>query len=316
MKEIENLRSGQDVDGTPISDDIARDIEGIGQRLYRELFPKALRREYCRFRKHVQTLQIISDEPWIPWELVKPYEFDSFDGPAFSDDFLCAQFDLARWVMPGTAPAAEILVRSLACVAPLDSGLAAAQSERDYMQSVATRADAHDVTPADATRAQVLDLFRGKTPISLWHFACHGNYRDDDPDQSPLALSKGTSLRPNDLIGPDVEGRLASDRPFVFLNACRVGSIGLSLAGLGGWARVLVEYCRVGGMIAPLWAVTDDPAMQFAQAFYDYSMVPGYTLGQAMRQARLKVRKANSSDPTWLAYSLYAHPNARLKWSA
>jgi CHAT domain-containing protein len=239
-----------------------------------------------------------------------------FDGPAFEDDFLCAQFDLARWVMPGTAPAAEIPMRNLACVAPNDSGLVAAQIERDYMQSIATRAGMQDVTPADATREQVLGLFGGQTPISLWHFACHGDYRDDDPDQSPLSLSKGTFLRPNDLIGPDVEGRLASDRPFVFLNSCRVGSIGLSLAGLGGWARVLVGNCRVGGLIAPLWEVTDDPASQFAQAFYDYSMQPGCTLGQAMRQARLKVRDADPSDPTWLAYSLYAHPNARLKWSA
>ena len=37
---------------------------------------------------------------------------------------------------------------------------------------------------------------------------------------------------------------------------------------------------------------------------------PGCTIGQAVRQARRHVRDAALHDPTWLAYSLYAHPNA------
>jgi hypothetical protein len=312
MEEIERLREGWDVGGMSISkEEIPRAIERIGQRLYRDLFPPELRREYRQFREKVRTLYIVSDEPWIPWELVKPYESDA---PSFEDDFLCMQFDLARWVMPDVAPAAEIAMRSLACVAPRDSKLKAAQEESEYVRSLAQRMGVRDLTPAHATREEILKLLEGEEPISLWHFACHGEYHDNDPDQSPLKLSNNTSLRPNDLVGPKVEKRLKGDRPFVFLNACRVGSLGLSLAGLGGWAKVLVSDCHVGGLIAPLWAVTDRLAHNFAQAFYEHAQ-SGCTLAQAMRRARQATRNADSADPTWLAYSLYAHPNARLNWA-
>lgn len=316
MKEIEDLRWGRDVEGRPISAEaVSAGLVRIGRRLYRELFPEALRREYCRFREQVRTLQLISDEPWIPWELIKPYELTDFAGQDFEDDFLCAQFDFSRWVMPGAAPAAEIPVRSLACVAPVDSGLAAAQLERAFMQALAQSGSAIDCSPAMPNRQNVLGLLEGADPVAVWHFACHGDYREDDADNSPLRLAGNSVLHPNDLVGPEVERRLSGDRPLVFLNACRAGSLGLSLTGLGGWARRLVGDCRVGALIAPLWEVTDAPAQHLAEAFYEQTRRPGCTLAQAVRQARALTRSAYPHDPTWLAYSLYAHPNARLRWT-
>jgi len=41
---------------------------------------------------------------------------------------------------------------------------------------------------------------------------------------------------------------------------------------------------------------------------------PGRTLASAVCAARHAVRRQAPRDPTWLAYSLYAHPNARLAW--
>jgi hypothetical protein len=313
MREIEGLRKRKDVDGNLLPPDEARKaIVRIGQRLYRDLFPEELRREYRQFRAQVQTLEIISDEPWIPWELIKPYDYDE---PAFDDDFLCAQFDLARWVMPGFVPATQVAVQSLVCIAPTDSKLVAAQRERAYIQAIAKRLGGTDLTPDAADKPRVIGLLEGKAPVSLWHFACHGNYSDESPDNSPLILLGGKALHPNDLVGP-VERRLRTDRPFVFLNACRAGGLGLSLTGLGGWAKVLVGDCRVGALIAPLWSVTDEPAEQFAEAFYGASQEVGSTFAQAARRARKAVREAAPHDPTWLAYSLYAHPNARLVWKA
>ncbi len=311
MLEIERLRELKDVDGNALTPKaVCHQIDKIGQRLYRQLFSEALRREYRRFRNDVHTLEIISDEPWIPWELIKPFDSDE---QLIDDDFLCARFDMARWMMPGSAPAAEMGVNSLACIAPADSGLASAQLEREHVQAMAKHLGKVDCTPASATFSKVEALLEGEMPISLWHFACHGNYEDASPDNSPLLLSDHMTLHPNDLVG-QAEARLRHDRPFVFLNACRTGSLGLGLTGLGGWAKVLVSDCRVGALIAPLWSVTDKPARQFAEEFYAASQVPGCTLAQAMRHARDVVRKAAPDDPTWLAYSLYAHPNARLQW--
>jgi hypothetical protein len=127
MREIENLAKGLDADGYPLTDvpdqgptpeHIFRGLEKIGWRLYNELFNEALRREYReRIRGKVHTLEIVSDEPWIPWELIKPF------GDGVDDDFLCLQYDFSRWVSGGAGPAAEIAVDSLACIAPTDSGL-------------------------------------------------------------------------------------------------------------------------------------------------------------------------------------------------
>lgn len=40
--------------------------------------------------------------------------------------------------------------------------------------------------------------------------------------------------------------------------------------------------------------------------------VPGCTVAHAVRTARETIRKAAPHNPTWLAYSLYAHPNSHV----
>lgn len=315
IREIENLAQGKDVDGCPLTDALGQEItpeaffrhlERIGQRLYRDLFNEAMRREYReRIRGRIQTLEIVSDEPWIPWELVKPY------GDGVDDDFLCLQYDFSRWVSDGAGPALEIEVDSLACIAPTDSGLIQAQAEQDFVRSLAAKLGLTDRSPQEARRDLVRALLEGEETIKLWHFACHGNYDANAPGNSPLILQHGRRLRPNDLVGP-AEAHLRRDRPLVFLNACRVGQGGLSLTGLGGWARVLVQDCRVGALIAPLWSVNDGAAAHFAQAFYQAVQEPGMTLAAAVRRARKETQRAYPAESTYLAYSLYAHPNARL----
>lgn len=316
IREIENLARGLDVYGRPVEDGqplpperFFRYLERIGHRLYEDLFSEELRREYAeRIRGRVRALQIVSDEPWIPWEMVKPYDTE------WADDFLCLQYDLSRWVSDGRAPAAEIRVESLACVAPEDSGLPFAQEEKAFVCELGRRFQLADHTPARAGRAEVEALLEGETPVHLWHFACHGDFDTKAPGNSPLFLDGRQRLRPNDLADHDIKHHLSTDRPFVFLNACRVGQSGLSLTGLGGWAARLVGECRVGALVAPLWSISDLVAFEFARAFYEATQAPGMTLAAALRQARLKMKETHPGDPTWLAYSLYAHPNARLAW--
>jgi len=315
--EIENLAEGLDADGDPLTDTpdqaftpelFFRGLARIGQRLYNELFNEAMRREYREcIRGRVRTLEVVSDEPWIPWELIKPF------GDGVDDDFLCLQYDFSRWVSGGAAPAAEIAVDSLACIAPTDSGLAWAQVEQAFVCALAGRYGLADRSPEEARRDQVKALLAGQEPVRLWHFACHGDYDRDAPGNSPLFLQYERRLRPHDLVGR-VQERLRADRPLVFLNACRAGQSGLSLTGLGGWAKVLVQDCRVGALVVPLWSVDDAAAHTFAQAFYQAAQQPGMTLAAALRQARQSTRRAYPDDPTFLAYTLYAHPNARLAW--
>ena len=151
---------------------------------------------------------------------------------------------------------------------PSDSGLGEAQQERDDLQALAASVGLKAHVPAPADLQAVEELLRGNTPIQLWHFACHGDFAPAAPGKSPLHLENGSRLTPDDLVGP-AQTHLKRDRPLVFLNACRVGSGGLSLTGLGGWANVLVGDCGVGAVIAPLWSVNDALACEFARVFYE-----------------------------------------------
>jgi len=318
LRQVENLAQGQDADGYPLSDapgqppgpqDLLCCLERIGQRLYNDLFNEDMQREYRRMRqKGIRTLYIISDEPWIPWELVRPYDDEVDDA---GNDFLCMAFALSRWVSGPQAPAAEIRVDSLACVAPTDSGLSHAGPEQAFLREVARRLRLADHTPATADRGSVRALLEGESAVRLWHLACHGEFDARSPGNSPLFLQHQRPLRPSDLVGR-AQARLRADRPLVFLNACRVGQAGLALTGLGGWAKALVQDCHVGALIAPLWSVDDALAQRFAETFYRALLTPGVTLSEAMQTARRTVREHAPHDPTWLAYSLYAHPNARV----
>ena len=60
---------------------------------------------------------------------------------------------------------------------------------------------------------------------------------------------------------------------------------------------------------APLWEVTDRQALAFAQAFYT-RLLAGDPVAESVHAARLAAR---NGDPTWLAYSVYAHPHARVR---
>ena len=67
-----------------------------------------------------------------------------------------------------------------------------------------------------------------------------------------------------------------------------------------------VAAATAAATTAPLWTVGDEQAFAFATAFYN--SMGAANIGAAVRDARLAARRAG--DPTWLAYSVYAHPLA------
>ena len=77
MEKLEGLQRGLDVGQTPLlKEETEEKLVGVGHWLYEQLFPSELRRAYRTFREQVTTLQITSQEPWIPWELIRPYDED------------------------------------------------------------------------------------------------------------------------------------------------------------------------------------------------------------------------------------------------
>lgn len=280
-----------------------RRLARLGNQLWDELVPEPLQTAYWLFKEQVRTLLITSDEPWIPWELVKPYRFDEND-KLVDEPFLCETFIVGRW-LSGLGPADHVPMQRIQPVAAASDDLQSVQEELAYLAQLnQIRADvtAH---PPFGDRSSVLDLFEAGD-FSVLHFAVHGTFDALTPDNSGISLSDGI-LRPSDVRGRFGDVR---KRPLVFINACHGARAEFTFTGLGGWADRLVRQACVGAFVGTLWEVNDRLALVFAEAFYTALLRDNKPIGEAFRLARQAVREAEPTNSTWLAYVLYADPSA------
>lgn len=262
----------------------------FGAYLYDALIPDPLGEALHSLLEPVRSLQIQSEEPWIPWELVRLR-----DGP-----FLCEAFDLSRWLgnrpQPLSFPFANI-----ALAAPRDSELDVDEEIR-FLGDLAgpnRRVERIVARPGPVREACSSGLY------DTFHFSGHGRTMQL-ADRAEIRLEENTVFSPINLHG--AARRLGDRRPFVFLNGCHTGRSGFSLTGLGGWAEHLLAI-GCGGFAGTHWAVDSDRAGAFSRHFYG-ALMDGAPMARAFRDARTAIR--SEADPTWLAYTLYAHPHARL----
>ncbi|HIQ06694.1 MAG TPA: CHAT domain-containing protein [Anaerolineae bacterium] len=288
-------------------EEMQKELARMGAGLFRELFPEALQEALWEIYENetVQSLLITSDEPWIPWEMVKPFDARTRrEAP-----YLCERFQVSRWLAGNGLP--NIMrVHQSAIVVP-GGNLTWVEREKAYFKHVAERTWLIQVRePVLQTRREVIGtLAAGDT--QLFHFASHGDFDYNDPDNSPLVLQDGV-LRPAD-IEYDVEAGVQASRPLIFLNACHTAEMGRALVGLGGWAE---SFLRAGAsaFVGTLWEVYDQLAAEFAIKFYDFlwgldeEERGQHSLGEAFHKARLYIRDKAPGNPTWLAYVLYGDP--------
>ena len=287
------------------------ELASKGTSLYCALFPADLRAELWALRERIRSVQVQSAEPWIPWELCKLQGRE--DGRIVEGPFFCEAFAMTRW-LPALADKLTLRLRNVALVVPRDSGLLYAESERTYLLSLGN-GDRH-VEAIPATMEDLLEALKSGS-YDGWHFTGHGSAHDTNPDQAKLELDGGDLLRPENLCGESEN--LGLGQPLVFLNACQSGQGGLSLTGIGGWAERFLraaaseEYPRFGAaaFIGTYWRIDDQAALGFAQAFYKTLLEEKQTIGEAVQAARLAIRK--SGDTNWLAYTVFAHPLAKLQ---
>lgn len=289
-----------------------KELIRIGEYLFEKLFPEPLRDEYWRLKELreaglVRSLLIISDEPWIPWELIKPYKYDEAADTELRDDFLAVAFQLCRW-LAGRGLLAKLTVHAASVVIP-ELDLAYVQREKEYFDALKQRG--LQVNEPLRSRDEVLDAARDGS-FQVLHLAAHGNFNPDKAEQSPLVLQDQQELWPSDLSGSQARA-LRKERPLVFLNACHSGQVEFSLTGLGGWAEQMVNSVGVGAFVGSLWEVNDLLAAEFATYFYD-QLISGAPLSVAFSAARHHIRQRQPANPTWLAYTLYGDPNAQTAW--
>jgi hypothetical protein len=252
----------------------------------------------------VPTIQIISDEPYVPWEILRPFRKNYVD-----DFFFCERYALARWLTGPQSPDAQLPLYKIALVAP-PTNLQYVQDEVAFIDKLST--DGRAKLQKIENKADLLALLKQEGTNHVLHFACHGNFNDTDPAESEVVL--GDDI----LVVDEITGATTfflSNRPLVFLNACETGRQGFGFTGLESFVERFLLGIYDGGtvqgancFVGTNWKVTDDLACSLAQKFYE-GLIANLTVGEAMRQARLAIKRAG--DATHLSYSLYANPLAR-----
>lgn len=299
-------------------EDVERTLQRIGERLWDTLFPADLKLVYGRERAAWQgterpwSMLVISDEPSIPWELVRPYSSDDWDDKAF----WCETFHFARWLprhpeFPDQfAPAARLPLAHIATLAPTAYGeLAAIPRERQILADLVARHTYQDLSPQRATLSSVLDILEGGT-YDWIHAVSHGDFvTQSATNGSILWLDDKVSLSSEAITGQKIRRHLKTQRPAFVFNACHLGREGSGLSGSNGWVHQLIGS-GASLFLAPLWTVTDELGPLFTETFYRTLVDEKETAAAAVWAARQAVKQVG--DPTWLAYSLYAHPNARV----
>lgn len=249
------------------------------------------------------SILILSEEPYVPWELAKyPLPLAVKDAPPF----LGAQTSVGRWALGKSdtllPPPSSLNVSGMAVVwGVYDSAkwarLTSAEEEAALLQST------YNAKQIDATIKPILKYFEeDDPPATALHFAIHGIY-------NPGGVQDGLVLTDNETINPtQVSGFTLASHPFVFLNACQVGSAQQVLGDYAGMASAFLE-AQATAVIAPLWSIKDGIAKEISLDFYKNAFA-GEPVAEVMRKQRAKYGSDNSA--TYLAYQYFGHPQLRL----
>jgi cold shock CspA family protein len=247
------------------------------------------------------SILILSQEPYVPWELalVNP-RLDS-EAP----EFLGAQANLGRWVLgpptPPLPPPDALCIATMAVVWGVYSSSKWARLEAAEEEAAALR-ETYGAESVDASLDPVLKCLVGTPAADALHFAIHGVY-------SPGGLQDGLVLTDGETINPDqVSGGELSKRPFVFLNACQVGSAQEVLGDYAGMASAFLD-ANASAVIAPLWSVKDTAAKEISMSFYQAAFA-GEPVAAVLRRQRAGYGRDNSA--TCLAYQYFGHPELRI----
>jgi hypothetical protein len=294
-------------------------LQGLGLELYQKFAPAAFKQAFWtlkdKYGAGFNTIQIFTDDPTLPWELMRPIRPDGSD----PQDFLGIGLQVARWhviqdPLPVEKPPRQIRLETLSVIAPEYQGpqsLPGVAAEVSALKKVAG-------FQAVAGRFAALQaLFGGaKLKPGIIHYAGHGTVRSLGPGVKGYAIQledgemdvmtwRGLTAKLQKLKGQSY--------PFFFFNACDIGQADQVVNFVDGWAPAVIENGACG-FIGGLWPLGDAGASAFATHFYesieDQLGRGSASVAQILRQTRRLFYE--TGDPTYLAYVFYGNPDFKL----
>lgn len=282
-------------------------LRGAGKNLFK-LSPEVFQNAFWKLldqRKPLNSISVISSEPYVAWELMLPHRDLGVDVPPEIRQPLGVEFSVGRMARRSLIPGSQqVPLKDSYVIAPIFDGplaLPHAQDEADCVtHAVPGKRISADMDSLDTNFANC---------ASVVHFACHGEVQKNG--QQVLFLEGGkqfTALQLSGLPGP--ERGIPVKRPLVFLNACQAGQPVPGLVGPGGFAAVFAEL-GARAVIAPLWSVKDTLAHQVAVDLYaEVLKKPPLPFAEILRRNRAKAYDPLIAEDTFAAYCFFGDPLA------
>lgn len=286
-------------------------LAGFGAELYKRFAPEPFKDvllELDRRLKDIKSIQIFTNNPVLPWELMRPVDRSGKLG-----DYLAIRHRMARWHVTDDrgqfdSPPQQLVVAELAAMVPRYQGgatLAYQASEMDALRQFP------GFKAIGGDRAAMRRLL-ATPPLGIVHFAGHGLV--ERPAGRAPRFQIGLEDGPLDLTSWRglAEGR-KDQSPLYFFNACDIGRADTAANFVDGWGPAVLETGAIG-FIGGLWPLFDRTASDFSRSFYatlaaDTKKGP-VLVADALAAVRRRFHEVG--DPTYLAYAYYGDVNLRL----
>ncbi|MBI3373966.1 MAG: CHAT domain-containing protein [Betaproteobacteria bacterium] len=288
-------------------------VDGLGAQLYDAFAPPSFRRAYAQLDQRLgnsfQSIQIITNNPALPWELMRPL---SANGQRH--DFLASSHRVARWHLVSDGrelprPTQQIPLREIVAIAPRYAGGQGLPSQSRELEAVRRMPGTRVI---DGRLKTVSELFK-RRPDGIIHFIGHGEVTRGAGGLLDYAIKlEDATLDVTTWRG--LTDRGVGRGALVFFNACDIGQASRAARFVDGWAPAMLE-AGAGGYIGGLWPLFDRGAADFATRFYT-SLSEGIKTNQVVVSELLRNNRRlfrETGDPTFAAYVMYGDVNLRVE---
>jgi hypothetical protein len=286
--------------------------EGFGDTLYRDYVPNAFKEVFWALKERgvLRSIQITSNSPVMPWELVRPRSRDGATG----DDFLGIGYRLARWAPRNFAAQADnplnrMPFTGVATVAPAYADSRALPFQKIELDALSKLAGFRQFDGDFGSFEKLV----GEVSSGFIHFSGHGAMNVPGSGAPVFAIELADQSLDPGTWSALIARAHGTGNPFYFFNACDTGRSELLGGFIQGWGPAVLAS-GASGFIGGMWPLTDRTAASFSTSFYsgiadNLKDGPVY-LADVLRDVRRQFYE--TGDPTYLAYTFYGNANLKV----
>lgn len=276
----------------------AMTLAGIGTDIW-DVTPPEFKEHYLGLREmrgDKFPIQIFTDEPHVPWEMM----FPTPDSRGASDHLFMTH-PIARWfVSHDNVVPKQFSGGGITSFVPEYSSdeLPGAAAEGQWLKD--TFSTTIGVVTGETSFKGFTSFFCNPlpdAPVGIIHFAGHGD--------GAHGQSRGLKMTDDWVAADALKHHGVSlgrrDKALVIINACEVGTTDFKLGVVDGWPMVMVK-AGFAGVLSPIWAVQDDHASVVIKGAIPPFIAGTVPLASALTSARHDNRNLSPAPYAYLFY--------------